>query len=144
MRVAWLKDLRMADLDQVGGKNASLGEMIGALAAAGIRVPGGFATTADAFREFLSANALDARIGERIRSLDPSDVKALAACGAEIRSWILKAPFPAEFEHDIRSYYQYLEKQTSRETSYAIRSSATAEDLPDASFAGQQETFLNV
>jgi pyruvate, water dikinase len=134
----------MADLDQVGGKNASLGEMIGALAAAGIRVPGGFATTADAFREFLSANALDARIAERIRSLDPSDVKALAACGAEIRSWIEKAPFPPDLERDIRSFYQELEKQTSQETSYAVRSSATAEDLPDASFAGQQETFLNI
>jgi pyruvate,water dikinase len=134
----------MADLDQVGGKNASLGEMIGALAAAGIRVPGGFATTADAFREFLSANGLDARIAERIRSLDPSDVKALAACGAEIRSWIEKAPFPPDLEHDIRSFYQELEKQTSQETSYAVRSSATAEDLPDASFAGQQETFLNI
>ncbi|HYN12462.1 MAG TPA: phosphoenolpyruvate synthase [Burkholderiales bacterium] len=144
MRVAWLKDLRLADLEQVGGKNASLGEMIGALAAAGIRVPGGFATTADAFREFLSANALNARISERIRALDPSDVKALAACGAEIRSWILKAPFPAELERDIISFYQELEKTTSQDTSYAVRSSATAEDLPDASFAGQQETFLNI
>jgi pyruvate,water dikinase len=134
----------MADLDRVGGKNASLGEMIGALAAAGIRVPGGFATTADAFREFLSANALDARISERIRALDPGEVKALAGCGAEIRSWILKAPFPAELERDIRSFYQELEKQTSQEISYAVRSSATAEDLPDASFAGQQETFLNI
>jgi pyruvate,water dikinase len=144
MRVAWLKDLRLADLEQVGGKNASLGEMIGTLAAAGIRVPGGFATTADAFREFLSANTLDARISERIRALDPGDVKALAACGAEIRSWILKAPFPAELERDILSYYQELEKNTSQGTSYAVRSSATAEDLPDASFAGQQETFLNI
>ena len=87
MRVAWLKDLRMTDLEQVGGKNASLGEMIGGLAAAGIRVPGGFATTAQAFREFLGD--LGPRINERLRGLDPSDVKALAKCGAEIRSWIL-------------------------------------------------------
>ena len=91
MRVAWLKDLRMADLERVGGKNASLGEMIGGLAAAGIRVPGGFATTADAFREFVSTNGLEQRIAERLKKLDPKDVKALAACGKEIRSWILPA-----------------------------------------------------
>ena len=94
MRLAWLKDLRMADLEQVGGKNASLGEMISGLAAAGIRVPGGFATTAQAFREFLSANGLDRRIDERVGKLDTNDVAALAACGAEIRGWILKASFP--------------------------------------------------
>src|SRR5688572_6648392 len=144
MRVAWLKDLRMANLDQVGGKNASLGEMIGGLSAAGIRVPGGFATTADAFREFLSASGLDKRIDERLRGLDTSDVKALAACGAEIRSWIAQAPFPRALEEEIRKYFQELEKQTSGKASYAVRSSATAEDLPDASFAGQQETFLNI
>ncbi len=144
MRLAWLKDLRLADLPRVGGKNASLGEMIGSLTAAGIRVPGGFATTADAFREFLSASGLDAPIAQCLRKLDPKDVTALAAGGAEIRSWILKAPFPAAFEQEIRSYFQTLEKQTSGDTSYAVRSSATAEDLPDASFAGQQETFLNI
>src|SRR6266446_3253342 len=144
MRVVWLKDLRMADLDRVGGKNASLGEMMNALAAAGIRVPGGFATTAQAFREFLSANGLDSRIEERLRSLDPKEVSALAACGAEIRSWILKAPFPANLEREITSYYHDLEKITSRDVSFAVRSSATAEDLPEASFAGQQETFLNI
>src|SRR6266478_6380776 len=144
MRVAWLKDLRMADLERVGGKNASLGEMMNALAAAGIRVPGGFATTAQAFREFLSANGLDSRIEERLRSLDSKNVSALAACGAEIRSWILKAPFPIGFEDEIKSYYQDLEKISSSETSFAVRSSATAEDLPEASFAGQQETFLNI
>src|SRR6267143_1901127 len=144
MRVAWLKDLRMADLEQVGGKNASLGEMMSALATAGIRVPGGFATTALAFREFLSANGLEARIEQRLRSLDPKSVSALAACGAEIRSWILKAPLPKAFEEDIKSYYQYLEKTSSGDTSFAVRSSATAEDLPEASFAGQQETFLNI
>src|SRR5438309_918676 len=144
MRVVWLKDLRMADLERVGGKNASLGEMMSALAAAGIRVPGGFATTAQAFREFLSANGLEARIEQRLHSLAPKDVIALAACGAEIRSWILKAPFPANVEREIKSYYQYLEQITSGEVSFAVRSSATAEDLPEASFAGQQETFLNI
>src|SRR5216117_1554685 len=144
MRVVWLKDLRMADLERVGGKNASLGEMMNALAAAGIRVPGGFATTAQAFREFLSANGLDARIEQRLHSLAPKDVTALAACGAEIRSWILKAPFPPDVEREIKSYYQDLEHMTSGDVSFAVRSSATAEDLPEASFAGQQETFLNI
>ena len=144
MRIAWLKDLRLKDLDQVGGKNASLGEMIGGLAASGVRVPGGFATTADAYREFLAAGGLAGRIEKRIRSLDPSDVEALAACGAEIRSWILKQPYPAALEQDITKFYQELEKQTSGDASFAVRSSATAEDLPDASFAGQQETFLNI
>jgi pyruvate,water dikinase len=144
MHVAWLKDLRLADLPQVGGKNASLGEMIGALSAAGIRVPGGFATTADAFREFLAQGGLDKKIEQRLRALDPKDVRALAACGTEIRSWILKNPFPAALDSEIRSYFQNLEKQTSSDTSFAVRSSATAEDLPDASFAGQQETFLNI
>jgi len=144
MRVAWLKDLRLGDLPQVGGKNASLGEMIGALSAAGIRVPGGFATTADAFREFLAQGGLDKKIEKRLGELDPKDVRALAACGSEIRGWIVKQPFPAAFEKDIKSYFQKLEKETSSETSFAVRSSATAEDLPDASFAGQQETFLNI
>ena len=144
MYIAWLKDLRMTDLDQVGGKNASLGEMIGGLAQAGIVVPGGFATTAQAYREFLAANGLDRRIAERLKKLDSSDVKALAKCGAEVRSWIESAPFPAPFESAIRSHYQELTDSISSNTSFAIRSSATAEDLPDASFAGQQETFLNI
>jgi pyruvate,water dikinase len=144
MRVAWLKDLRLADLPQVGGKNASLGEMTGALAAAGIRVPGGFATTADAFREFLSASGLAAKINAELEKLDPANVVALAACGKKIRGWIGEAPFPADLERDIRSFYHQLEGQTSSETSFAVRSSATAEDLPEASFAGQQETFLNI
>src|SRR5436190_765647 len=144
MRLAWLKDLRLADLPQVGGKNASLGEMSGALAGAGIRVPGGFATTADAFREFLAANDLERRIAEKLKSLDCDDVNALAACGKEVRSWIAEAPFPADLEREIRAFYQDLEAQTSGETSFAVRSSATAEDLPEASFAGQQETFLNI
>ena len=134
----------MTNLDQVGGKNASLGEMIGSLAAAGIRVPGGFATSADAFREFLAADGLDKRIEQRLSALDPKDVKALAAGGAEIRSWMLARPFPVKLEQEIRSYFQQLEKKTSSDTSFAVRSSATAEDLPEASFAGQQETFLNI
>jgi pyruvate, water dikinase len=144
MLVSWLKDLRMADLERVGGKNASLGEMTAGLAAAGIRVPGGFATTADAFREFLAADGLDSRIEERIRQVDLGDVSALSACGAEIRSWILSAPFPASLEDAIRAFYQELVASASSETSFAVRSSATAEDLPEASFAGQQETFLNI
>ncbi|HYX67315.1 MAG TPA: phosphoenolpyruvate synthase [Burkholderiales bacterium] len=144
MRVAWLKDLRLSDLPQVGGKNASLGEMTSALAAAGIRVPGGFATTAEAFREFLAANGLDAKIRAELEKLDPADVKALAAAGRKIREWIAQTPFPADLERDIRHFYQQLEATTSRECSFAVRSSATAEDLPEASFAGQQETFLNI
>ena len=134
----------MSDLPQVGGKNASLGEMIGGLAAAGIRVPGGFATTADAYREFLRADGLDQRIAKRIAGLQTADVAALARCGAEIRGWIAAAPFPEEVEKSIRQYYQLLTNIISTDISFAVRSSATAEDLPDASFAGQQETFLNI
>src|SRR3954470_13527126 len=145
MRLAWLKDLRLKDLAEVGGKNASLGEMIGALAAAGIRVPGGFAPTAAAFHEFLDSNGLKQRIAERLSALDPADVKALAACGKAIRSWILETPFPAPLEQEIRQHYQQLEGQAcGNPASFAVRSSATAEDLPEASFAGQQETFLNI
>jgi pyruvate,water dikinase len=144
MYVAWLKDLRMADLPRVGGKNASLGEMIGGLSRAGIRVPGGYATTAQAFQAFLCADGLDRRIADRIKTLDPQDVDALAKCGAEIRGWIEQTPFPAEVEKDIHDYYHKLVSETSSDTSFAVRSSATAEDLPEASFAGQQETFLNI
>jgi pyruvate,water dikinase len=144
MYVAWLKDLRMTDLPRVGGKNASLGEMIGGLARAGVRVPGGYATTALAFQAFLSESGLDRRIADRIKILDPQDVDALALCGSEVRGWIEQAPFPVKVEKDIRSYYQNLVFDTSSETSFAVRSSATAEDLPDASFAGQQETYLNI
>src|SRR3954462_8546933 len=144
MRVAWLKDLRMADLEKVGGKNASLGEMIGGLSAAGIRGPGGLATTAGAFRELLEAGGLRKRIEERLKGLDTDDVHALALCGRDIRSWIEQAPFPAALEADIRRSFQQLEGQSSRDASSRVRSSATAEDLPDPSFAGQQETFLNI
>ena len=144
MYLAWLKDLRMRDLSRVGGKNASLGEMIGALQPAGIRVPGGFATTAEAYRLFLSAGGLGQRIADRIKGADPGDVGALAACGGDIRSWIESASLPETVEKEIRSYFQNLDKQSSSQASYAVRSSATAEDLPEASFAGQQESFLNV
>ncbi len=142
--VAWLKDLRMSDLDRVGGKNASLGEMIGGLAGRGIRVPGGFATTAQAYRDFLSSSGLDAKIEKRLTGLDTGDIEGLARCGAEIREWIAQTPFPAKIEAEIISFYQELTASHSSEMSFAVRSSATAEDLPDASFAGQQETFLNI
>src|SRR4029079_14391043 len=105
MRIAWLKDLRLKDLPQVGGKNASLGEMIGGLAGAGIRVPGGFATTADAFREFLAQGGLDKRIDERLAKLDPKDVTALAACGSGIRRWLAKNTFPARPHTEIRALF---------------------------------------
>jgi pyruvate,water dikinase len=144
MYVAWLKDLRQSDLARVGGKNASLGEMIGALAGAGIQVPGGFATTAAAYEAFVATDGLERRIDERIKALKPDDVDALARCGAEIRGWIARAPFPQNVEQQIRSYYQEVDKESSSTISFAVRSSATAEDLPDASFAGQQETYLNV
>lgn len=135
--------LRMTDVDRVGGKNASLGELLSQLTAAGIRVPDGFATTAEAFRIFLKESGLEERIHARLETLDVDDVKALAAAGAEIRGWIEAAPFPAELEREIREFYDWL-KDGQEEISVAVRSSATAEDLPDASFAGQQETFLNV
>ncbi len=135
--------LRMTDVDRVGGKNASLGELLSQLAGAGIRVPDGFATTAEAFRLFLKEGGLEDRINERLANLDVEDVKALEAAGAEIRGWIEEAPFPAELEREIREFYDWL-KDGQQEISVAVRSSATAEDLPDASFAGQQETVLNV
>ncbi|MEX2964458.1 phosphoenolpyruvate synthase [Microbulbifer sp. TYP-18] len=133
--------LGMGDVDRVGGKNASLGEMISGLAGAGVEVPGGFATTADAFRTFLAGDNLEQRIADRLLSLDVADVTALAEAGEEIRGWILATPFPAGLEQEIRSGYESL---GGGETAVAVRSSATAEDLPDASFAGQQETFLNI
>ena len=134
--------LRMTDVDRVGGKNASLGELLSQLTSAGIRVPDGFATTAEAFRLFLKEGGLEDRIHARRAKLDVDDVKALAAAGAEIRGWIESAPFPAELEKEIREFYEWLRE--GRDISVAVRSSATAEDLPDASFAGQQETVLNV
>ena len=137
-------DLRMSDVGRVGGKNASLGEMIGGLAHMGVRVPGGFATTADAFREFLAHGGLDRKIEQTLAKLDVDDVKALAEAGAKIREWIVAQPLPAALESAIRDAYGRMLKDAGHDVSVAVRSSATAEDLPDASFAGQQETFLNI
>ncbi|MED5619205.1 phosphoenolpyruvate synthase [Ideonella sp. BN130291] len=137
------EQLRMTDVEVVGGKNASLGEMISQLAASGVRVPGGFATTAQAFREFLKGNGLTDKINARLKALNTDDVRALAEAGAEIRGWVEAAPFPKPLEDAIRAEFARL-TAGNPEASFAVRSSATAEDLPDASFAGQQETFLNV
>ena len=134
--------LRMTDVEAVGGKNASLGEMISQLPQ-GVRVPTGFATTAHAFRQFLAHDGLAERISQRLATLDIDDVRALAEAGAEIRGWMEAQPFPADLEQAIRSAFATLQGGNA-EASFAVRSSATAEDLPDASFAGQQETFLNV
>ena len=142
--VSWYQDLGMQDVGQVGGKNASLGEMISNLAGAGVQVPGGFATTADAFNEFLEQSGLNERIYQRLDSLNVEDVQQLAQAGAEIRQWIIDTPFHTAFEQAIRAAYQQLHPDQSIDLSFAVRSSATAEDMPDASFAGQQETFLNV
>lgn len=141
--VIWFEHLGMQDVEVVGGKNASLGEMISNLANAGVKVPGGFATTAEAFREFLAHENLDARINAALNALNVDDVKALAATGAEIRQWVIDTPFPAALNEAIEAAYAHLEQQ-SPGLKVAVRSSATAEDLPDASFAGQQETFLNI
>ena len=136
------ENLRMTDVEAVGGKNASLGEMISQLPE-GVRVPTGFATTAHAFRQFLAHAGLADRIQQRLTTLDTEDVRALAAAGAEIRGWIESQPFPADLEQAIRAEFEKL-SAGNPQASFAVRSSATAEDLPDASFAGQQETFLNV
>ena len=138
------EELRMSDVDIVGGKNASLGEMISQLAATGVKVPGGFATTAEAFRDFLTHNRLTERINARLASLNTDDVKALAEAGAEIRGWVRDADFPPDLEKAIRDHFARLTEGAPEGISFAVRSSATAEDLPDASFAGQQETVLNV
>ena len=138
------EQLRKEDVDSVGGKNSSLGEMISQLAGAGVRVPTGFATTAQAFRDFLTHNNLTARIAERLEGLDVDNVKNLIAAGADIRGWVVDAPFQPELEADIRASFAELTKNDSPDASFAVRSSATAEDLPDASFAGQQESYLNV
>ncbi|WP_129135920.1 phosphoenolpyruvate synthase [Luteimonas sp. YGD11-2] len=143
--ILWLHDLRLGDLAQVGGKNSSLGEMIGNLAQLGVSVPGGFATTADAFKDFIAHNNLHQRIFDRLATLDVEDVTALTAAGGEIRGWVIEAPLQPGLEQDIRTAYAKLcADNGGGEVAVAVRSSATAEDLPDASFAGQQETFLNV
>ncbi|PKO92939.1 MAG: phosphoenolpyruvate synthase [Betaproteobacteria bacterium HGW-Betaproteobacteria-1] len=137
-----LEQLGMQDVDRVGGKNASLGEMISNLAASDVRVPGGFATTAQAYRDFLAHEGLEARIKAALATLNVDDVVALAKTGEQIRKWIVEAPLPARLEAEIREHYSKLNGDA--DTSFAVRSSATAEDMPDASFAGQQETFLNI
>ncbi|MCX7184683.1 MAG: phosphoenolpyruvate synthase [Nitrosospira sp.] len=142
--VIWLDELRMTDVDSVGGKNASLGEMISQLAQAGVRVPGGFATTAAAYRDFLAQGGLAQRIEQILATLDIKDVAALAETGAQIRSWIVATPLPPRLQQEIAAAYAKLLQQAAGDISVAVRSSATAEDLADASFAGQQETFLNI
>ena len=135
------EELRMSDVEQVGGKNASLGEMISQLPSS-VRVPGGFATTAEAYREFLGHQGLADRINATLDALDVDDVDALAKAGAQIRQWIVDIPFPPQLETEIKAAYEKITAEG--EGSFAVRSSATAEDLPDASFAGQQESFLNI
>jgi pyruvate,water dikinase len=141
--IRWFDTVGMKDLATVGGKNASLGEMITGLHHAGVRVPGGFATTAEAFREFLAVNGLVDKIMSKLGGLDTDDIEALSLAGEQIRGWVMEASLPIGLEFAIRQAYKELER-TSQDLSVAVRSSATAEDLPEASFAGQQETFLNV
>ncbi len=142
--VQWLNELGMDDVEHVGGKNASLGEMIQNLSNLGVQVPGGFATTAYAYREYLATDGLADRINDALNSLDVDNVKALAETGAQIRNWIMETPFQPALNEAIDEAYAALIKEYGDEVTWAVRSSATAEDLPDASFAGQQETFLNV
>jgi pyruvate,water dikinase len=142
--VLWFENVGIEDVARVGGKNASLGEMIQALTPHGVRVPGGFATTAEAYRGFLEHDELDQRIHSELDRLDIANLNQLASTGKKIREWIIGQPFPAEFEQEIRDAYKELVSRYGNEASYAIRSSATAEDLPEASFAGQQETYLNI
>lgn len=138
------ENLRNIDVPSVGGKNASLGEMISQLTAKGVRVPTGFATTADAYREFLAQNGLDEKINAELDNLNIDDTQALAICGKKVREWIMEAPFPAALEKAIKENYELLIEKSGKDATFAVRSSATAEDLPDASFAGQQESFLNI
>ena len=142
--IIWLNELGINDIDRVGGKNASLGEMIQNLGGLGVNVPGGFATTADAYRGFLQHNDLGKCINALLDELDPDNLDQLAKTGETIRQWILDTPLQDELERDIQQAYAELEQQYGKDVTWAVRSSATAEDLPDASFAGQQETFLNV
>lgn len=142
--IVWLEALRMSDVATVGGKNASLGEMISQLAHLGVRVPGGFATTAAAYRDFLAQSGLDKRIRVVLEDIAVTDVTALAELGSRIRQWIVDTPLPPRLESEVREAYEKMQAEAGVDISWAIRSSATAEDLPDASFAGQQETFLNI
>jgi len=142
--IVWLKDVGMGDVETVGGKNASLGEMISGLNSQGVRVPGGFATTADAFESFLEYSDLKNKINKLLSSLDVTNIKELTKTGSLIRQWVEKAPFPDSLHQSIVDSYQKLTDQLGPDVTFAVRSSATAEDLPEASFAGQQETYLNV
>ncbi len=143
--VIWFEHLRMTDVERVGGKNASLGEMISQLTEKGVRVPGGFATTAEAYRAFLAHEGLNERISAALSALDVDDVAELARVGKEIRQWILDTPFPDALNQEIETAWNKMVADAGgADISVAVRSSATAEDLPDASFAGQQETFLNI
>ena len=142
--VIWLKDVGMSDVDKVGGKNASLGEMISGLESQGVRVPGGFATTAEAFESFLEHSDLKNKINKLLSDLDITDISALTKTGLLIRQWVEEAPFPDELHQSIVKSYDELTQQLGPEVTFAVRSSATAEDLPEASFASQQETYLNV
>jgi len=135
--------LTIDDVEKVGGKNASLGEMIGNLSSLGVSVPNGFATTADAYREFLATDNLDDRINDRLNTLNVDDIDALNAAGSDIRQWIIDTPFPSKFNSAIEDAFAQMQGSNTQ-LKVAVRSSATAEDLPDASFAGQQETFLNI
>ena len=142
--IIWLNQLGINDIDHVGGKNASLGEMIQNLTKLGVKVPGGFATTSEAYREFLAHDGLGDRINATLDTLDVDNIIELAKAGAQIREWIMSIPLQAAFEQGIDEAYAKLEEEYGKDVTWAVRSSATAEDLPDASFAGQQETFLNV
>jgi pyruvate,water dikinase len=142
--IAWFKDIGLGDVDSVGGKNASLGEMVQHLSKAGVSVPDGFATTAEAYRRFLAHDGLADRINGLLSNLDVDDTRRLAEVGHEIRDAVEAQAFPSDLDEDIRAAYESLVGEAGEEVSWAVRSSATAEDLPDASFAGQQETFLNI
>ncbi|HRB22037.1 MAG TPA: PEP/pyruvate-binding domain-containing protein, partial [Nitrosomonas sp.] len=142
--IAWFDQLTMNDVAQVGGKNASLGEMISHLAKAGVNVPAGFATTTDAYREFLNGNGLTERTNRLLSELNVDDIQALAAAGKTIRGWVLNATLPDTILQAVSQAYEKLATSSGDNISFAVRSSATAEDLADASFAGQQETLLNV
>lgn len=142
--IRWFADITLADLPEVGGKNASLGEMYGHLTQHGIRIPNGFALTAEAYRRLLKLGGLEQRIRSRLRGLDTREVQALQRAGHDIRNAILETPFPAHIEEAILAAHDQLQRSLSSELRVAARSSATTEDLPEASFAGQQETFLNV
>jgi len=142
--IKWFEDLKIEDVPSVGGKNASLGEMIRALGEKGVSVPGGFAVTAYAYKYMIEKAGIDKKIKEILSDLDTHDVHNIAERGEKIRNLIKNAPIPPELEQDIRKHYQEMENRYEKNVDVAVRSSATAEDLPDASFAGQQETYLNV